>query len=45
MRLLSTRRETQQTDYPRVRPDRFDREPRGGSRGASYRWYPYSAIA
>ncbi len=31
--------ETQQTDYPRTRPDLPNHEPRGCSRGASYRWY------
>ncbi len=35
--------ETQQTDYPRTRPDIPDHEPRGCSRGASYSWYLYSA--
>ncbi|MGY6217600.1 nitrate reductase subunit alpha [Methylolobus aquaticus] len=35
--------ETQQTDYPRTRPDMPDHEPRGCSRGASYSWYLYSA--
>lgn len=35
--------ETQQTDYPRTRPDLPDHEPRGCSRGASYSWYLYSA--
>src|SRR3546814_2747038 len=34
--------ETQQTDYPRTRPDRPNHEPRGCSRGASYSWYLYS---
>ena len=34
--------ETQQTDYPRNRPDLPDHEPRGCSRGASYSWYLYS---
>ena len=34
--------ETQQTDYPRTRPDLPDHEPRGCSRGASYSWYLYS---
>ncbi|WP_049104424.1 nitrate reductase, partial [Burkholderia cenocepacia] len=28
--------ETQQTDYPRTRPDMPNHEPRGCSRGASY---------
>ena len=35
--------ETQQTDYPRTRPDLPNHEPRGGPRGASYSWYLYSA--
>ncbi|MFC5387320.1 nitrate reductase subunit alpha [Aquamicrobium segne] len=35
--------ETQQTDYPRTRPDMPDHEPRGCARGASYSWYLYSA--
>jgi nitrate reductase alpha subunit len=35
--------ETQQTDYPRTRPDVPNYEPRGCSRGASYSWYLYSA--
>jgi nitrate reductase alpha subunit len=35
--------ETQQTDYPRTRPDIPNHEPRGCSRGASYSWYLYSA--
>ena len=35
--------ETQQTDYPRTRPDMPNHEPRGCSRGASYSWYMYSA--
>jgi nitrate reductase alpha subunit len=34
--------ETQQTDYPRTRPDMPNHEPRGCSRGASYSWYIYS---
>ncbi|QLC23900.1 nitrate reductase subunit alpha [Parasphingopyxis algicola] len=34
--------ETQQTDYPRTRPDLPNHEPRGCSRGASYSWYIYS---
>jgi nitrate reductase / nitrite oxidoreductase, alpha subunit len=34
--------ETQQTDYPRTRPDMPNHEPRGCSRGASYSWYLYS---
>ncbi|GAB4170531.1 MAG: nitrate reductase subunit alpha [Thalassobaculales bacterium] len=34
--------ETQQTDYPRTRPDVPNHEPRGCSRGASYSWYMYS---
>lgn len=34
--------ETQQTDYPRTRPDLPDHEPRGCPRGASYSWYLYS---
>ncbi|MEN3261905.1 nitrate reductase subunit alpha [Sodalis endosymbiont of Spalangia cameroni] len=35
--------ETQQTDYPRTRPDIPNHEPRGCPRGASYSWYLYSA--
>ncbi|MGB5556429.1 MAG: nitrate reductase subunit alpha, partial [Paracoccaceae bacterium] len=35
--------ETQQTDYPRTRPDIPNHEPRGCARGASYSWYLYSA--
>lgn len=35
--------ETQQTDYPRTRPDLPNHEPRGCQRGASYSWYTYSA--
>ncbi|MBL9046811.1 MAG: nitrate reductase subunit alpha [Tabrizicola sp.] len=35
--------ETQQTDYPRTRPDLPNHEPRGCARGASYSWYLYSA--
>ncbi|WP_180898158.1 nitrate reductase subunit alpha [Martelella soudanensis] len=35
--------ETQQTDYPRTRPDMPNHEPRGCARGASYSWYMYSA--
>ncbi|WP_337064789.1 nitrate reductase subunit alpha [Rouxiella badensis] len=35
--------ETQQTDYPRSRPDLPNHEPRGCPRGASYSWYLYSA--
>jgi len=35
--------ETQQTDYPRTRPDLPNHEPRGCSRGASFSWYLYSA--
>lgn len=35
--------ETQQTDYPRTRPDLPNHEPRGCGRGASYSWYLYSA--
>ncbi|MBK6738350.1 MAG: nitrate reductase subunit alpha [Haliea sp.] len=35
--------ETQQTDYPRTRPDLPNHEPRGCPRGASYSWYIYSA--
>jgi nitrate reductase alpha subunit len=35
--------ETQQTDYPRTRPDLPNHEPRGCSRGASYSRYLYSA--
>lgn len=34
--------ETQQTDYPRTRPDLPNHEPRGCPRGASYSWYLYS---
>ena len=33
--------ETQQTDYPRTRPDLPNHEPRGCARGASYSWYLY----
>lgn len=35
--------ETQQTDYPRTRPDLPNHEPRGCQRGASFSWYLYSA--
>ena len=35
--------ETQQTDYPRTRPQIPNHEPRGCPRGASYSWYIYSA--
>ena len=35
--------ETQQTNYPRTRPDLPNHEPRGCPRGASYSWYVYSA--
>ena len=35
--------ETQQTDYPRTRPELPNHEPRGCARGASYSWYTYSA--
>ncbi len=35
--------ETQQTDYPRTRPDLPNHEPRGCARGASFSWYIYSA--
>ncbi len=35
--------ETQQTNYPRTRPDLSDHEPRGCQRGATYSWYLYSA--
>jgi nitrate reductase alpha subunit len=35
--------ETQQTDYPRTRPDLPNHEPRGCQRGASYSWYIYSS--
>lgn len=35
--------ETQQTDYPRTRPDMPNHEPRGCARGASFSWYLYSA--
>ncbi len=35
--------ETQQTDYPRTRPEMPNHEPRGCARGASYSWYIYSA--
>ena len=34
--------ETQQTDYPRTRPELPNHEPRGCSRGASYSWYLYT---
>ncbi len=34
--------ETQQTDYPRTRPELPNHEPRGCSRGASFSWYMYS---
>ncbi len=34
--------ETQQTDYPRTRPEMPNHEPRGCARGASYSWYLYS---
>lgn len=34
--------ETQQTDYPRTRPDLPNHEPRGCPRGASYSWHLYS---
>ncbi|NLH81973.1 MAG: nitrate reductase subunit alpha, partial [Phyllobacteriaceae bacterium] len=34
--------ETQQTDYPRTRPDLPNHEPRGCQRGASASWYLYS---
>src|SRR3546814_7203638 len=34
--------ETQQTVYPRTRPDLPNHEPRGCPRGASYSWYLYS---
>ena len=34
--------ETQQTDYPRTRPDLPNHEPRGCPLGASYSWYLYS---
>ena len=34
--------ETQQTDYPRTRPELPNHEPRGCGRGASYSWYLYS---
>ena len=34
--------ETQQTDYPRTRPDLPNHEPRGCPRGASFSWYLYS---
>ncbi len=33
--------ETQQTDYPRTRPDMPNHEPRGCPRGASASWYLY----
>ena len=33
--------ETQQTDYPRTRPDIPNHEPRGCQRGASASWYLY----
>ncbi|MBX6373617.1 MAG: nitrate reductase subunit alpha [Acetobacteraceae bacterium] len=35
--------ETQQTDYPRTRPDLPNHEPRGCPRGASYSWYLYGS--
>lgn len=35
--------ETQQTDYPRTRPDLPNHEPRGCARGASFSWYLYSS--
>src|SRR5437667_9232366 len=35
--------ETQQTDYPRTRPEMPNHEPRGCARGASYSWYLYSS--
>ena len=35
--------ETQQTNYPRTRPDLPDHEPRGCQRGATHSWYLYSA--
>jgi nitrate reductase alpha subunit len=35
--------ETQQTDYPRTRPDLPNHEPRGCQRGASFSWYLYSS--
>jgi nitrate reductase, alpha subunit len=35
--------ETQQTNYPRTRPDLTNHEPHGCPRGASYSWYLYSA--
>ncbi len=35
--------ETQQTDYPRTRPEMPNHEPRGCPRGASFSWYLYSA--
>ena len=35
--------ETQQTDYPRTRPELPNHEPRGCPRGASYSWYIYSS--
>ena len=31
--------ETQQTDYPRTRPDLPNHEPRGCPRGASFSWF------
>jgi len=34
--------ETQQTDYPRTRPNLPNHAPRGCARGASYSWYLYS---
>ncbi len=34
--------ETQQTDYPRTRPDLPNHEPRGCQRGASFSWHLYS---
>ena len=35
--------ETQNTDYPRTRPDLPNHEPRGCQRGASFSWYVYSS--
>lgn len=35
--------ETQQTNYPRTRPDMPNHEPRGCPRGASYSWYLYNS--
>jgi nitrate reductase alpha subunit len=37
-------RDSQQTDYPSVGPDRPEYEPRGCPRGAAFSWYTYSPI-